>query len=623
MLVLHGLIGHTVFRYVAFAWSARSASRSYHVRQLAAGLESERAWQVATDQPALKVYFRDSSRGFLEPHVLANDGGVILGRVFGNSGLDATALLGLVNPANRARALIDRCWGRYVALLRNPDTRTIEVVRDPSGAVRCFHALNGGVHIFCSHAEDLVAMGLPFSINWNYVVAELANQAEMGWEQTGLHELTALRGGECLEISEHASRKFPLWDIARFGRSDAGQPNVREVHDTIRHCVTSWVACHRHVALLLSGGLDSSVILSCLRNEGSTATVSCLNYFFGGGYRADERSYARLVAERANCDLVELERSADIRLDRLLALPKSARPSHNALDHLLSHERTVAWAKEKGATAIVTGDFGDQLFCQQLVAHAPIDCLWTRGFGGELLRVASEVARIEGGSIWRHLLTAAVYGYASRFRRLRRRAMRAERRFDSNPYLHAKIAEAYDHRLQQKWADNIDDVPLGKLLHIAAVAAGQAYLTPIGGSTDPEWIAPLSSQPIIEMCLRIPVWEFVRGGQDRSVLRRAFAQEVPAEIIRRRSKGTTSTQRVAVYSRNADFVRETLLDGVLAGKGLLDVDRLARDLRVRDYSHNIWLERCLRTEAWLRVWNFGDTGSSARDAHLSLSARYA
>jgi asparagine synthase (glutamine-hydrolysing) len=572
----------------------------------------------------LRIYQRGSLAGIHRAHLLANDGGVILGKLFDRSGSDAIASLDAAAPDDRGRRLIDDSWGRYVAFLRTPTTGTTEVIRDPSGAIRCFFTVSAGVYVFCSHAEDAASLGIPLTVNWQYVVAELANQAAMGWGQTGLKELTSLRAGECLQIFEREARRLPLWDIARFACSGiAGDTyDARKVRDTVRLCVQSSTSGQEHIAILLSGGLDSSVIVSCLRDVIRRPAISCLNYFHAGSYRADERSYARLAAEHAGCELIELERSSDVRLERLLDLPKSARPSHNTLDHLLNHERTAAWAKGRGATAIMTGDWGDQLFGQQVSDYAPIDCLWAHGFGREVIQVASGLARIDTESIMRPLLSACVYGYASRTRWFRRHAARALRRHDANPYLRARVADAYDHHMEQRWLEGMDYLPLGKLLHLASISSAQAYLTPIGGADDPEWICPLNSQPLIELCARIPVWMFVRNGKDRSVLREAFAHDLPARIIQRRSKGTTSTQRVAVYARNTEFLRETLREGVLAGKGLLELDRLDRDLRTSDYRHNVWLERCIRAETWLRTWDSSGLPACAQSSHLSLSPRY-
>src|SRR3546814_15687375 len=56
-------------------------------------------------------------------------------------------------------------------------------------------------------------------------------------------------------------------------------------------------------------------------------------------------------------------------------------------------------------------------------------------------------------------------------------------------------------------------------------------------STAAPQITPLLSQPIVELCLSIPTWQWVRGGRDRAVARAAVADLLPALIAQRRTKG--------------------------------------------------------------------------------------
>ncbi|MGK4422636.1 asparagine synthase-related protein, partial [Klebsiella pneumoniae] len=51
-------------------------------------------------------------------------------------------------------------------------------------------------------------------------------------------------------------------------------------------------------------------------------------------------------------------------------------------------------------------------------------------------------------------------------------------------------------------------------------------------------VSPLLSQPLVETCLGVPSWLWFEGGRNRVVARRAFAGDLPADVIWRRSKGT-------------------------------------------------------------------------------------
>src|SRR3546814_14784414 len=52
----------------------------------------------------------------------------------------------------------------------------------------------------------------------------------------------------------------------------------------------------------------------------------------------------------------------------------------------------------------------------------------------------------------------------------------------------------------------------------------------------PPVIPALLAQPIVETCLRIPTWDWCRGGINRAIAREAFSTALPARVIARRSK---------------------------------------------------------------------------------------
>src|SRR3546814_18425449 len=71
-------------------------------------------------------------------------------------------------------------------------------------------------------------------------------------------------------------------------------------------------------------------------------------------------------------------------------------------------------------------------------------------------------------------------------------------------------------------------------------------------STAAPQITPLLSQPIVELCLSIPTWQWVRGGRDRAVARAAVADLLPALIAQRRTKGGPTGFLRRVFNARAD-----------------------------------------------------------------------
>ena len=110
---------------------------------------------------------------------------------------------------------------------------------------------------------------------------------------------------------------------------------------------------------------------------------------------------------------------------------------------------------------------------------------------------------------------------------------------------------------------------------------------------------------MVELCLRIPVDIHFDGGRSRGLARRAFADVVPAPILRRQWKDHPVLFFGEVVQNNLAFLREHLLDGVLVREGILN--RAAVELALKSgptlsaavsgelFSHldlELWIRDC-------------------------------
>src|SRR6202012_3204926 len=84
----------------------------------------------------------------------------------------------------------------------------------------------------------------------------------------------------------------------------------------------------------------------------------------------------------------------------------------------------------------------------------------------------------------------------------------------------------------------------------------------------------LYSQPILELCLRVPVHLMTLGGWDRAIARRAFYDELPREVVNRKEKGAMDQHLREIVDRNITFIRGLLLDGGLVQEGVVDRKKL-------------------------------------------------
>jgi asparagine synthase (glutamine-hydrolysing) len=95
-----------------------------------------------------------------------------------------------------------------------------------------------------------------------------------------------------------------------------------------------------------------------------------------------------------------------------------------------------------------------------------------------------------------------------------------------------------------------------------------------------------------------------KSAQDRAVARTAFANALPTEILNRGlGKGGPDLWAKDVVENNSQFLREFLLEGILARQGLLDRTKLEAVLSPRIAKSSAIVGDIfakLYIEAWLR-----------------------
>src|SRR6185437_8548178 len=273
--------------------------------------------------------------------------------------------------------------------------------------------------------------------------------------------------------------------------------------------------------------------------------------------------------------------------------------------YYLEHSRLDSQrAAEQDAAAVVIGFGGDQLFYQERAQWAPGDFLHRRGLRPALLRVALDAAQMDQISVWRVLretLSGALFHQrwsplqeAGRMRPLLVPAAVAQARRSAG-FLHPLLRHPRG-------------APSGKLWHAHQITQPFDFYDPIGQEGEAERLAPLFSQPLMELCLRIPSYVLTHGGWDRAVARRAFYEDLPPQIRNRRNKGGIEEHLRLTLEHNRPFLRELLLDGALVREGIVDRARLAEVLSgraTRIAAGSGELLEYAGLEAWLSRWGAG------------------
>lgn len=595
-----------MFRYIAFSWQPASEAQTTLAQRLETALTQRSGWRCVFLSSGIRVFVTGCKAGVNDAYTLPSGNGIVLGRLFRR-----TAAPGDTGSEFRfsehedehivktsGRGLIDHFWGRWIAFLPAVAGGSC-VLRDPSGTLPCYQLHSNGMTITFSWLEDvleLLQVPTP-SVNWDAVLAVLVFR-QLGGRETALSGVTQVLPGELTWCAPSSLPPRVLWsaaDIARGHVDPAPVVAAKLLRETTTQCVHAWASCYDTILLRLSGGVDSAILLGSMQKTGLSKHIACLNYHSPGS-DSDERQYARIAAARAGCRLIERRRDDDFHLGEVLHPALEPVPS-NHLGHLGSDRMDAQTADALGAGALFTGAGGDQLFQEIRTTWPAADYLQLRGVDRGFPRAVMDAARLGRVSFWRSLKLAVQDRFEARdptsgcgrHITLIPQEVVARTLHQAARFVHPQLLAA-------------SDLPIGKLFQLRNLICPVEYYNPYRPEASPESVHPLISQPLLELCLKLPTYVLTRGGHGRALAREAFADRIPTEIARRRSKGGIDEHATAVLERSLPLVRSVLLEGQLIRRGLLDRERVEAALTARPSTTGAYIAEvhcCFAAEAWL------------------------
>jgi asparagine synthase (glutamine-hydrolysing) len=245
-----------VYRYLALLWNPADERSRHLVRSMAERLEREpESWSCAMEATGVAIYHAGRNAGASDACLLPHSSGAVLGKIFTRD-IDAPESAAKVTfdeaegsriAASGGRRLLERYWGRYVAVVRNAVTDEVWILRDPSGGFPCWYTSHAGVSIVCSDVEDCRALEIPaFTVNWSYVTGLVAH-AGLQVRDTALNEVSEVQAGERLRFSRGILQRSMEWnpvEIAHNAPLEAADEAVAALRATTLGCVHAWATCY-------------------------------------------------------------------------------------------------------------------------------------------------------------------------------------------------------------------------------------------------------------------------------------------------------------------------------------------------------------------------------------------
>lgn len=614
-----------MFRYLALLWNPEAtiaceaaAAKEVTLRRIWPG------WPCALSIPGAVVYCEQLHCREGGTARLPDGSGVLLGIAFSKH--DGSELTRETRPshtlsilrsdelcATQGRQVVETIWGSYVLIFgcRNYSTRYI--LRSPAAALPCFHSQHGGVRIYFSDVNDFCAIhGKDLSINWPLIRAQAA-LGDHVTRETGIQEIQSVEGGECIMHFGSDVRHNIFWNPCKLA-SQAGIKSFQEAVASLRYetrrAVHTWASRYSSILVQLSGGLDSSIVLSCLASAPSRPRLHCVN-FYAADCPGDERDFARSMAAEVSVPLSEVPRYPTCDLGVFMHCDRTARPALNFTGPG-RFEALSELTRRQDCEVLFDGELGDNIFGWAVSGEPVADHIFRRGPFVQVPAIARDVARMKRISVWRVMTRAIRYSLSPSWPRTMFLFVNTVtgRDPDRLRFVTKEALDAYrneSERYIHPWFAEVAETAPGSvyLIYALLLTTSTDYHIPFTKFKTLNCIHPLVSQPLVECALRIPSAFAVRTGWNRAVARAAFSNELPTDVLQRTCKTTSSPWVTQTIRQHASWLRSFLLDGALAAQGILDRKRVEETLSERispsttvaaELFHHIYIE------GWLRQW---------------------
>lgn len=600
-----------MINFFLLAWDPENADRASAVKRLNKKIDAHKNdFERVFDIDGLVIYAQAPNANNV--FHLDNSAGVILGRLFRKvqSLDDDTRVNGALKAdtrrifESRGDLLTDQYWGSYVAIMPTSDNGLL-IGRDCSSLQLCYTTWLDGV--FCAFSNF---DALPFyenvkkDINWDYLTT-FAGYAQFPLLETGLKHVEQLAAGQYAQINLHTKEieKLRSWKPEKFTEDQIEDFDTAKqiLYNTVLSVVKAQSADFDNIALMLSGGLDSSILLACLRKT-HPATGIHAQHFASQENDVSEAHYAQLMANAYGVEMEVDNGEIGVRSNYLGHITPPW-PIPVDRDKFKDNEETARLIKKaekynhsRNIKGYFSGQGGDQIFFKRPQLAPLFDYQKRNIFDTQYYGVLLNTARLTEMSVWK-LLRIAREDNKNAIRTPKMRNI-----FLSKEFLEGfQLSDPYENH---PWFQGSQKFVYGKHHQLMQFTGFNHYAQQNTPSTpDLPRIMPFISQPLIETMLRIPTHIILARGRNRGLARETFKTELTHEVYNREQKGYVTRFFFNSLIENLPSIKEFLYDGILLREGFLDREVLDTDLNedsIKTKMIGAHIMNSVKYEKWAR-----------------------